>query len=705
MTQSKPFLAATVVGAFLLASASLCACERSDPAQKLIDDAGQKLEAQALSGGNPSFADKNRTSTLNEVVSSLNSVLTDSDPGKSSAAAVLVSRAKSGLGEIKAKNAAEIEHQFVATSGETRALVDQWNSQHASALAASKFDPSKDLEELDKAIKAQSAEAAKREADKAAQERVVAEIQARSDSARAAAKRERDREASIRKSAEGQTQTAREDTIRKAVEASRAADALDKQASELAAEAAKEQPKVNEIASDIERTHAHADSLKKAKENIQQRAAAAKQQTVDATREADAVGKPITDSIGELAKLRDSATAPANEAAKRYEEAVSAVRKIASKESKAAASEAQGAAKQSLGDLLATKARSLDVYAATLEAIAKSSPPAPGAADAGKKAADVRAEFETVSKDAKTAYTDAIAAYKNAGGSEAIRKKLEDIGKSLEALNNPPPPPPPPVPAAAAETKPEVAKTEEMHADAKPAEPALTPEQSKAVEDEVRATLRELAAATAAGDTNKILSHILTKSDQEKEFLLAALPAGQAAKSLDAACKAKWGKDLAGLVQESKSPAIKANPMFMMLGSITGKGGPAGAGSPVMDADTAEKAAIKPVSLTDAEVTVPDAPAPTKFKKDGDTWKITGLDAMMGGGMGPQLMPVVKLVGDAFTAAAAGTTSGKYATADEMLTELSAKLMGAMNSLMGTSPGGPGRKPGGGQKPPSGGGG
>lgn len=692
MTLSKPFSAAPLLGALLFSACALGGCDGSDSAQEAINKAGEKLEAQAVAGGNAILADGQRRKELNEVVTALNSVLNDGDPGKSGPASVLVARAKSGLGEISAKDASAVEHQFVSTAGVTQSLVDQWNSQHASAAAASRYDPSKDLAELDKSIASQTAEAAKRETDRAAQERIVTEIQARADAARSAAKRERDREAAIRKTAEGQSQTAREEIIRRAVEASRAADALDKQASELVAEAAKEQPKVAEIASDVERLRSHAEYLKGAKANIQQRADAAKQQSASAQRDADAVGKPISESVAELGKLRDAASAPSSEAQKKFEDAAKTAAKAGTsstvKETKAAASAASGAANQSLGDLLATKARSLSVYAFTLDAVAKTKPAVPGAADAAKKADEVRAELQATRDAAKASYESAKSAYEKVNLTPEIKKKLEEIAKALEALHTPPAPPPAPAPA------PEGAPADAKPADAGDAKPAaaISPEQIKTVEDEVRAALREMATASAAGDSEKVLSHIEVKNDQEKQVLLAALPITKSAKSLDAACTTKWGKDLMGLIQDSKVPAIKANPLFMMMGPLLGKGGGPGA-SPVMDADAVEKATIKAISPTEAEVTADGAPATTKLKKDGETWKVTGLGSMLGP-MAAQMMPMLKAMNDAFTDAAAGISSGKFASADDMLTELSAKLMGAMGGM------GPG-----GRKPPTGGGG
>jgi hypothetical protein len=673
MTPPKPLLAAPFLGALVLSVCTLAACERSDPAQDAINTAIDKLEAQSVGGGSALFSDNSRKKTLGEVVSALTSVVSEKDPGKSSAAAVLLSRAKEGLGEIAAKEASETELKFVAETSVTRALVDQWNSQHASAAAASKYDPSKDLAEIDKSIAELNAAAKKREADKAAQERVVAEIQSRAETAHASARKERDREADIRKSGEGQSQTAREQIIRQAVEASRAADALDKQAADLAAEAAKEQPKVAEIASDIDRIHAHIEYLRNSKANIEQRADAARQQSASAQHDADAVGKPITDSLAELAMLRDTASGPASDAQKKFEEAIAAAKKSSTAENKAGANAAQGAAQQSLGDLLSVKVRSLTVYLATLEAVAKSVPPAPAAGDAGKKADEVRKELEDARERAKNAYKDAIASYDKAGASQ----KIKDVKEALKKLTEEAPPPPPPAP------KPEAGAPSEHPADSKPAASALSPEEQKAVETAARDLLKKLSDAVVAANLSAFRDLVVLRDDSQKSAFDGLVGSALNFQKFDAACHAKYGKTFKELAAESKVAGAAGNPMIAGAGKLT----------TLLAPDNVAKATVTVLGPDKADAQIPGDDSATHIVKDGDAWKVDlSQELGMVAAMGPMLK-MLTTVSEAFAQFAADIPGDKYPTADAMLTALNAKLMGAMGGML---PGGGGPPPGGG---------
>ena len=196
--------------------------------------------------------------------------------------------------------------------------------------------------------------------------------------------------------------------------------------------------------------------------------------------------------------------------------------------------------------------------------------------------------------------------------------------------------------------------------------------------------MKEMSAAAAARDFDKVSSHILTKTDSEKETIGMVMAMLKASAELDEACKAKFGKDLSALMAESQSPGVKGNPMLSMM---SGKAMAKALGS--TDPAELDKATIKPLSPTGAEVTEGEGPK-TKLVKDGGLWKVPLSGAM--GSIPPGIGPMLKAMGGAYGEVAASTKAGKYAKPDDMLTELSAKVMGAAMGGMG----GPKPKPGGG---------
>ena len=392
-------------------------CDRADSNQKAMDQATIQLESLFAAGSNPVPSLPYRKDTFNSVVSKLSPIADGSDITRATAASILVSRAKGGLGQIAATDATDLESKFRAQITLVRAQLDQWISQNSTAAALLTFDPAKDIADLDKQAGQKLSEADKRRAEQKAQEGVVAEIKGRADKAQASARAERDREVGIRKQAEGLSQTEREALIQKAAEASRAADAFDKQAANLLADAAQQSPKVAEIANNVEQLERQADSLKKAKEGMLARAGMARTQAEMATKEADAVGVQIKKTLDDLAKIRAAAATPAQEAAKQFTAAATGAKKATTspvRETKAAASIALGGYEQCLGDLLATKARSLGVYQSSMQSIADAKPAIPGSAEISTKAAEGGQELQEASKAAETAYKDAIDAYTKA---------------------------------------------------------------------------------------------------------------------------------------------------------------------------------------------------------------------------------------------------------------------------------------------------
>jgi len=694
--------------ATLVLAAGLASCERSHPDQRAIENANTRLESLSVAGANASRNPVGRGKAFREIIKNLQSATASTDVGRSQAATLLTARANAGLGEIEADRAADQEHQFLSKITVTRALLDQWMSQQSVAAALSTYDPASDLAKLDAEIAQRNTEARQLEGEKAQQEAKVRGILGNAEQARTAAKADRDREAGIRKRTEGVSQTVREDLIRQAVAASREGDAKDKQASELAAEAAKESPKVEEIGNQVERLHRQVESLNKAKTDITKSAQAAHQQADQARQDASAVGIAISRAMEDLAKIREASAAPTQEAVAKYSAAATGANKASStpvREAKTAAFTVLGACKQSIGDLLASKARSLAVYASTLNAVAQAQPAVPDSAKAASAAAAAATELDATLKDAKAAYAEAKSAYDRAGGSGDVKTKLDAVKKALDDLEkareNPGAAPKPAAPDSEAKPAAAAPSTET------PSATGAGADENKAIEAEVRAALKELQGALLAGDFGKIRAHMLFKSEAERQAMESLLPVMMSAKKLDDACKAKFGKDLAGLAQDTKVPAIKANPMFSMLTPVMGKG-PAG----MMDPDAADKAAVRVVSKTEAEATLAGEPKPEKLVKDKGVWKVTsgdddaGAGAQVIGAMGP----IVKAMGGAFDTVAGNITADKYATADDMLTDLSAQLMGAMGGAMGGPGGGGVKRPkpapgGGGDKPPPPGGG
>lgn len=520
----------------------LSGCDSRTESDRILAQAGDVINAINIQGANPAPSIKRRGDELRALITKLKPVVDAKDPITAGAGQVMLARAYGGLGELAAKLAADEERQFLNQINVVRAKLDQWISQHAVAASLNVYDPTKDLADLDAQMSKQAEEVAKLKDDLAKQEAQVAKIRAQAVALKAESATVRQQETVVRARGENLSQTARADVIREAVDVSRRADGLERQAGETEALAEKEAPLVVEIKSQIERVNRQNDSLQKAKKDIQERAAAARQQSADATAEANKVGGEIATALTALNAKREAADGPTQEAIKQFTLGASTAKSA----SAGAGSDAAGAAsassamfQQSLGDTHATRARSLSVHASVLEALATATPPLPAAGELSAKAQKAREEAKVARESAVAAYKAAKSAYEGARAKGALKARYEELGKALEELEKEP------VALKAAEpgTGGDGAST-------------LTPEQAKAVEDEVRA-----AVDAASANEASLQAFVMLKGEVAEKLTASLAPCNASMKLLDEAVMSKFGKSMRELFATSSDDSIRAMPI------------------------------------------------------------------------------------------------------------------------------------------------
>lgn len=678
--------------ALLLSSGlALSACDRHDPADEAIQAASIKL--QAISGGSaaPGVNQALRKDTYQSVLTGVKSFTDSGTAAQQAAAQLLVARAQAGMGEIAAQDAADLERSFLSTLGVARARLDQWLSQNSVSTALKVYDPAKDLADLDRQIQARGSEAETLKAEQAKVRAQIADLAARAKQADDDARAKRQQEAGIRKQGDGQSQTQRLTLLEQSAAVGREADALDQQNAILQAQGAKLDPVAAEIDRQIARLATQQDLLRKAKADASGLAQRKGVASDAARQEALVAAKTIDDVLKELADQRQAISGPTSDAVKNYAAAAASAKKAvggSTDKSKNSAQMSAASYSQGLGDVRAGQGRSLSAYIGVLELMASATPALPAKASIQSTLDAARAEHTAASEESKAAYRLALEGFKSGAGRSDEEKKLaEQIQARLERLSDEKPP--------AAEPAAAPAPTGE------PASPGEAAAPMGDVEPEVRAAIAAMKGDMQSGDAARMLAHLHIPNAAARPVLESMFADSGVAADFDNACREKFGKGLQELIDASQAESIKNNPMAKQLATGLSKAGGASVLGD-MDKMLGEGTTLRVVKPGEVELTATGVSEGLTLVKNADTadaWKINvdvpadqlPMLQMMGGMMKPML--------GTLKAVAADIRADKYKTGDDMLVDLSAKIMGAM-----MSPGGrPGGRPGGGPgTPPAG---
>lgn len=667
-------------GAYLGMASAVGGCGGSTPEQDAIAAASSQMYGLGVAGSSALPGGEERARTFNNVLKTASAAAGSSNAGEAAAAQGLIARANSGLAEIAAFRAADIERSAVADIAHIRAVFDQWLSQKSVADSLRAYDPSTELAKIDDEIRAREAEAARAREAKDAQMARVSQTRAKAEQARQQAAQFRDQEAALRASVATASQTQRAAAFEQALVLKRQGDEYEKQAGEFDAEAAAQAPEITSLDSTIQKLERQVALLRESKQAMIARADAGKAQAVAAAAEAEAGARQVTELLSRLDERRGTLEGPTSEASKFYNAALAAARKAAPPDpaGKAAANLLVGNIQQSLGDMLATKARGLSAYASLMADLNQGGQPGVSA----DRVQAAREAHEAAVAAAREAYNAASQAYQNSGGSAEAKERLAKIADAVAALAKELESPKPAAPGHGEAGQPE------KSADAAPGEgaPAEMPFDAAAVTSEVRESLRQMKAALAESPSDPAVNArwVEANDPEVKAFMDAGLAIARNKTALDDACKSKFGKDLKTLLSETTSQSIKSSPVMGMLDAMSADVGQQLA---AIDPDAAEIAADKADRVT---LSIPGSPMPAVMVKTGEGWKLS-MDAMLGQGPGKAMLAMMKgpieAIGSAFAETTKKISKGDYRDAEAMLLDLNRTMMAGMQRGM---PGGGG---------------
>lgn len=420
--------------ALLIALSGLAAgCDRDGDARTAIDAANVQLATLDSGLGNaPASASRDRVYT--EVVSSLSEAASSDRAAYASSANVLLAKAHAGLAESPAATASAIEADSLNRARVLRADLAQWLEMSAIAIAAEKYDPAPEVAALETQIKQISDAIAglTRAREQIAGRHAALTSEADALAAQSATIRTAIGELRIRSTTVSATEAA---TISEQVrEQSRAADALDRKASEILADASPLVPQISEIDLNIAGLNNQTESLRAAQAAATQRGQDAATEANEAHTLANTAAERLDQAVNELNQLREGDLARAYEQALRSLSSASASARKAATDDRTGSKLAEGAALQQTGDLLWQQAHGLTEHHALMTALANAQPPLPRSGAYDGFAADANTARGEALIKAADAYEQAKNALTSSGARGEASERLERVGRMLDLI-------------------------------------------------------------------------------------------------------------------------------------------------------------------------------------------------------------------------------------------------------------------------------
>lgn len=532
MAQDR-FKASTRRGMWILAACGaacgLAACGGSDPANDAVQQAALTINTLSLGGANPTPDIELRLAAYRKIVSDLQPHTSASTPATASVASILVARAHMGLGSYEADAVAAAELQARDLLRAVRLQFDRYVAEQAQAASADAYDPAPYLADLDRQIQEKDAEIAAAWANKSALDKALAELEEKAAAASSLASQQRQLETRLRQRAINASAVEQADLIGRANEHKRAADARDKEASLLRAQAAQRAPEGIALQAEIDRLTAQRKLLDEAKAEIRAFAKASDDRAAASRAAAMEAAAQVSRLVGDLAKLRAGIPERAERAAEAFDraaQAASAAGRVGG-ESATTAMLAEAQAKHAKADLMFTRARGLHAYASLLQAMADATPPLPDSAAFASQAGAAKAEADKLAAEARELLAEVQETYAGAGGRGDVADRLQRLAASMEELTG----------VARGDADAGIMSQDQALEDVALDDAAGDPEA------EVRAMLREFVAATESGDVSAPKRYVDLSDPGIRALVDASI-------ELDAACRERFGKSLSDVAGE-----------------------------------------------------------------------------------------------------------------------------------------------------------
>ncbi len=420
--------------ALLLSLAGLAGgCDQDGDARKALDAASVEL-GKIDTGLGASASAATRDKVYTSVISTLGPASSSDRSAYASSANILLAKAHAGLAETPAELTTSLEAESMNRSRVLRADLAQWLEMSAIAASAERYDPAPEIAALESQITQINdaivglTKARARIADRhAALTAEASGLEAKAEAIRAVIGEHRLRATTV--SATEGAAIAEQVRIQ-----SREADALERKASEIMAEASPLVPQIEEIDLNMAGLSNQTASLRAAQEAAAQRGRDARAEADEARALASTASARLDIAANELISLREGEMAKSYEQALRSLSTAAAAARKAATDSRSSSKLAEGAALQQTGDLWWQRAHGLGEHHALMFALANAKPllPKSGVYEATAVASDAE-RGEALSKAAE-AFEQAKSALTSSGARGETSDRLERVGRMLDLI-------------------------------------------------------------------------------------------------------------------------------------------------------------------------------------------------------------------------------------------------------------------------------
>lgn len=530
-------------------------CGGEDQAAKQIQQAAQTVNALTTDGTFNTLNDDHRKRELEKIAASMKT-LGDSGPESSKVAALAIgARAQAGLAALESKLASRDDARLSLMLADLRASVNTYTMQRSLAESNSGTGAGDLIKTLQGSLdtnKKAAADAAKAAADVQAR---VDELTSRSRQIGAQAQGKRDQASSLAATAQGVRATEGLDILKRSVAVRAEADALERQANELATQ-------LGLAKADLTRARANAAAFDAQTRQIQADLASAQTLQSEQQKLADTAGKAAA-AAAEAAKkqLADLTAFRESDLEKHHQAAVTGAQKAfelasqSANKGKVSPTSVGGgstgtlttaAMQQNYADALVSQARAMDALAGTLWLVAGAQPALPNAQ-----------EFNAAAEVARKASDDTLAQARELYGKvresidgisdEKLKARLAETSRLLEGLSSK-----------------QGIKAAEPAAQPAPGPAPSAPAAQGAgnAEADVKKVIDQLQDKFRAGDLRGIADLYDFESPEQRQTLVGILDMSIAFNDFNSACKEKFGKSWGEIV------GGRGAEMMAMLGDV-----------------------------------------------------------------------------------------------------------------------------------------
>lgn len=338
----------TLIVALLAAAGALSACNRDDAARTAVREGGTDFQTVAV--GDPNAFRDTALKTYQAIASRAEDYAGTGN-GYAEGAAITVAQARLGEAALAARDAAKAEISATQRIRVIRAALGEWTTLSALAQAASTFNPSVDLADLDKLVAIRQQDAERYAAEKARVDAQVSDLEGKIDALHAKAADERRQAGELELQMTGVSATRAAEIAADVREHTLRADQHELEATRLSGRVGQLRPTAAEIALNVGKANAQITLLRKSQDELRDRARASEADAAEAraaaTQARSRLGKLASDlaefRAGEVASTADKVTSVLRQAETANREA-SAVLQNSANATRAAIQEALGAA-------------------------------------------------------------------------------------------------------------------------------------------------------------------------------------------------------------------------------------------------------------------------------------------------------------------------------------------------------------------------